>query len=327
MDSILNLLVFVPFLIPVVVAQFGERQRWARYVTYGLLVAINLGLLGVAALAVLNWMVTTYMPDAVPSEADTFNWLPAALAATLTALLACLPLIPAVRRALARWMPIDPESTVHTTALAFTVYQIGASLGQMALIGDLENLTELGLSLDIWDVLLTGLPLTLLALLGVGIIIRRNGRHTLERLGLLRPTWRQVLAAVGVTVLLLGFDLGVNLVWQAADPSGYGVLERVTENLFGGLMTVGGAIALGLSAGISEELLFRGAVQPRLGLLVATFLFTIGHLQYGLTIATLEIFVIGLVLGLMRKRTSTTICILIHAGYNTTGVLMGLLQP
>jgi membrane protease YdiL (CAAX protease family) len=315
MDSLLNLLIFVPFLIPVVVAQFGERHRWARYVTYGLLAAINLGLLGAAALAVLNWLVTTYLPDAVPSEAATFNWLPAAVVAILTALLACLPLIPAVRRVLARWMPIDPESTVHTTALAFAVYEIGASLGQMALIGDLENLTELGLELNLLDVLLTGLPLTLLALLGVGIVIRRNGRLTLERLGLWRPTWKQLLAAVGVTVLLLGFDLGVNLAWQAADPTGYDVLERVTESLFGGLMTVSGAVVLGLSAGISEELLFRGAVQPRLGLLVATVLFTIGHLQYGLTIAT------------MRKRTSTTICILIHAGYNTTGVLMGLLQP
>jgi membrane protease YdiL (CAAX protease family) len=327
MDSVLNFLIFVPFMIPVVVAQFGERQQWARYVTYGLLIAINLVLLGAAALAVLNWLVTTYMPDAVPAEASGLNWLAAAVAAILTALLACLPLIPAVRRLLARWLPLDPESVVHMTALAFAVYQIGASLGQMALIGNLENLTELGLALDIWDVVLSGLPLTILALLGVGIIIRRNGRLTLQRLGLLRPTWKQLLAAVGVTILLLGFDLTVNLAWEAVDSTGYGVLESVTENLFGGLMTVGGAIALGLSAGISEELLFRGAVQPRLGLLVATFLFAIGHLQYGLTIATLEVFIIGLVLGLMRMRTSTTICILIHAGYNTTGVLMGLLQP
>jgi membrane protease YdiL (CAAX protease family) len=98
----------------------------------------------------------------------------------------------------------------------------------------------------------------------------------------------------------------------------------VTENLFGNLASVGGAIALGLSAGISEELLFRGAVQPRLGLLLATVLFAVGHLQYGLSVATLEIFVIGLVLGVMRARTSTTIAIVIHASYNALGVLLGL---
>ena len=92
-------------------------------------------------------------------------------------------------------------------------------------------------------------------------------------------------------------------------------------------MTVGGAVVLGLSAGISEELLFRGAVQPRLGLLLASILFAVGHVQYGFTVATLEVFVIGLVLGLVRNRTNTTICILIHAGYNSVGVLLGLLQP
>jgi hypothetical protein len=59
--------------------------------------------------------------------------------------------------------------------------------------------------------------------------------------------------------------------------------------------------------------------------LLATLLFTVGHLQYGLTAATLEIFIIGLVFGLVRKRSHTTICILIHAGYNTIGTLMAML--
>ena len=90
--------------------------------------------------------------------------------------------------------------------------------------------------------------------------------------------------------------------------------------------SVGGAIALGLSAGISEELLFRGAVQPRLGLLLTTILFTIGHLQYGLTLATLQVFVIGLVFGLMRKRTKgIVVCMVSHATYNMVGTLLGML--
>jgi membrane protease YdiL (CAAX protease family) len=130
---------------------------------------------------------------------------------------------------------------------------------------------------------------------------------------------------VGITALLLAFDFSVNLAWESVDPEGYDLMSRVTENIFGNLATVGGAIALGLSAGISEELLFRGAVQPRLGLLLASVLFTIGHLQYGLTLATLEILIIGLVLGLVRNRANTTICIVIHAGYNTVGTLLGML--
>jgi membrane protease YdiL (CAAX protease family) len=82
---------------------------------------------------------------------------------------------------------------------------------------------------------------------------------------------------------------------------------------------------VGLSAGISEELLFRGAVQPRLGLVVTAFLFAVAHLQYGLSLATVEILIIGLVLGLVRQRTSTTICMIIHASYNTVGTLLEML--
>jgi hypothetical protein len=102
-------------------------------------------------------------------------------------------------------------------------------------------------------------------------------------------------------------------------------MEDVMNTLFGGLTTILGAIVLGLSAGISEESLFRGAVQPRLGIVTAALLFTIGHLQYGLTAATLEVFVIGLVLGLVRKRANTTMCIIIHAGYNMVGILLEML--
>jgi len=322
-----NLLVFLPFLVPVVIANLGERRRWARQWTYGLVVAINVVLLGVVALALLSSLATVVMPEALPPAGLGVNWIGVAVVCLLTLLAAFLPLVPAVRHWLARWLPIDPGSTVHMLALVFAVYQLGLSLAQMALIGSLEVLTEAGLSLTIWDVLLSGLPLALFALVGVGLFLRRGWRETMDRLGLHRPTVKQILVAAVITALLLAFDFGVNLAWETLDPAGYGLLERVTESIFGGLMTVGGALALGLSAGICEEMLFRGAVQPRLGLLLASTLFAVGHLQYGLTVATLEVFIIGLVLGLVRNRTHTTVCILIHASYNAAGVLLGLLQP
>jgi membrane protease YdiL (CAAX protease family) len=339
-----SLWLFLPFLVPVVVANLGERHRGMpyatgdsrlgrlldpalRYTPYALLIAINLGLLAVVGLALLNQLAKLVMPGELEPQALAANWWGVALACLLAAIVACLPLIPTVRRWLAHWLPIDTDSIVHTTALAFATYQIGFSLAQMALIGDLETLIDSDLVLTIWDVILTGVPLLVFALAGVGLWIRRGWQGTFKRLGLLRPTWRQLLAGIGVTVLLLAFDFGVNLAWEGLDPAGYDVVNRVAENLFGDLATVGGALALGLSAGISEELLFRGAVQPRLGLLLATILFTVGHLQYGLTIATLEIFIIGLVLGLIRNRTSTSLTILIHAAYNAAGVLLGMLSP
>ncbi|NIV38366.1 MAG: CPBP family intramembrane metalloprotease, partial [Anaerolineae bacterium] len=273
-----------------------------------------------------NALALMLMPEMTESGLDAGGWLGMSAAAFITALLAFLPLLPQIRQWLARWLPINPDSLVHMTALVFAIYQIGLSLGQMALLGNLKVLANSEELLTIWDVVLSGIPLVLFALAGVGLLIRRRGPGTWQRLGLRRPTWKQLLAAVGIAVLLLGFDFLVSWVWQGLDPAGYDMLEKVNENLFGGLATVGGAIALGLSAGISEELLFRGAVQPRLGLLLTTVLFTIGHLQYGLTLATLQVFVIGLVFGLMRKRTgSVIVCMVSHATYNMVGTLLGMI--
>ncbi|HSJ53309.1 MAG TPA: CPBP family glutamic-type intramembrane protease [Anaerolineae bacterium] len=336
----LELLVFLPFLVPVVVANLSERHRHTPYTTadpgttrlvdnglrvlpYILLAALNVSLLGVAALALLNALAQQLMPGVMEETAMELNWGAVAVASLLTGILAFVPLIAGVRRWLARVLPIDPESPVHMTALVLAVYMIGLSLAQMALIGSLENLAGAGLELTAWDVLLSGLPLLIFGLLGVGIWIRRGVGATAERLGLLRPTWKQLLAALVVTALLLGLDLVVNLLWAEVDPFGYELMDRVMRSLFGGLGTVVGAIVLGLSAGISEEILFRGAVQPRLGLVLAAVLFTIGHLQYSLTPATLEVLIIGLILGLVRKRSNTTVCIIIHALYNMTGALLG----
>ncbi len=329
MQGLLSLLMFLPFVALVAVANLGERYPWARNTTYALLILADLALLGSSALALLGAAMQVLDPEIASAAGLEFNlW---GLTAVLfgTGLLAALPLIPAVRRGLARILPIDPASIVHMTALAFAVYEVGLTLGQMALIGDLSNLAEAEMSLTIWDVLLSGLPLLLLALAGVGLFVRRSGVQVMERLGLSLdpPSWKHLLLAVALVALLLAFDYGVNAAWSALDPAGYQALSDVTDQLFGGLMSVGGAIVLGLSAGISEELLFRGALQPKLGLVLSAALFAVGHLQYGFTVAMLEVFVIGLVLGLVRKRANTTTAILIHAGYNAAGVLLGLLKP
>jgi membrane protease YdiL (CAAX protease family) len=337
----IELLVFLPFLIPVVAANFSERHRHQpyvipqpgtrdlrdvvlRYLPHGLVAILNLGWLGVTGLALLNGLAQLAAPELIPPEAAGVNWLGVAVACFLTSSLAYLPLIPAMRRWLVRWLPLDPGSHVHMVAVVLAIYQIGLGLGQMILIGSLENLTDAELALGIWDVVLSAIPLSIFALAGVGLLIRRGGKDTIERLGLRRPTWRQLLVAGVLTAALLGFDFLVSVGWQGLNPSGYELMERVTENIFGDLITVGGALALGFSAGIGEELLFRGAVQPRLGIVLTTVLFAIGHLQYGLTLATLEVFIIGLVLALVRKRAHTTMAMIIHIAYNAVGTLMGL---
>jgi membrane protease YdiL (CAAX protease family) len=338
-----QLLIYLPLLIVVAVANLAERHRGKpyhladpqldglvdpalRYATPVLLALLNITLLGLAALATLAAIAGSLAP--LPAEGGVIldlNWSGAAAITLATGLLGFLPLLRPIRARLARWLSIEPGSPVHTTALVLALYQIGGSLAQLVLIGDLETLAATGLILDAWDVLLSGLPLLIFALLGVGAWIRRDTGETAKRLGLLRPTWRQLVAVPVIVALLLAFDYGVSTAWETLDPESYRQLEAFTDLLFGELTTVTGALVLGLSAGISEELLFRGAVQPRLGLLLATLLFAIGHIQYGITPATGEVFVIGLVLGLVRNRTNTTVAILVHAGYNAVGTLLEMI--
>ncbi|MBN1658424.1 MAG: CPBP family intramembrane metalloprotease [Anaerolineae bacterium] len=335
-----QLLIYLPFLALVVVANVAERHRVApyrvadpqldelaraviRYAPEALLTLVNVSLMGLGIIAALAGQVglLTAAPGAEGTLLDV-NWVGAAGTMFLTGALAFLPLLRPVRAWLARWLDIDPDSDMHMTALAFAAYQIGLSLSQLALIGNIETLAATDLVLDEWDVLLSGVPLFVFALLGVGLWIRRTGSGTAQRLGLVRPTWRQIFAVPILIILFIAIDYAVAEAWSALDPAGYALLEGFTAKLYGSLATATGALVLGLSAGISEEILFRGAVQPRLGLLLATTLFAIGHIQYGVTPATAEVFFIGLILGLVRARTNTTMAILVHAGYNAIGTLI-----
>jgi membrane protease YdiL (CAAX protease family) len=66
----------------------------------------------------------------------------------------------------------------------------------------------------------------------------------------------------------------------------------------------------------------RGALQPRLGLLLSSLLFAALHVQYtwfGMgTVALL-----GMLLGYLRQRTNTTTAIAVHAAYDVIAALSG----
>ena len=82
-----------------------------------------------------------------------------------------------------------------------------------------------------------------------------------------------------------------------------------------------GALILGLSAGIGEELLLRGALQPRFGIFITSLLFALLHTQYGLTFVLVGLFLIGAMLGKMRVRYGTAAPIITHAVFNLIVVL------
>ena len=66
----------------------------------------------------------------------------------------------------------------------------------------------------------------------------------------------------------------------------------------------------------------RGAAQPRLGLLLTAALFALLHSNYGITLSTAIVFLLGLVLGLVRMRQNTSTAMVLHATYN---IILGLM--
>ncbi|MCA9949460.1 MAG: CPBP family intramembrane metalloprotease [Anaerolineales bacterium] len=228
------------------------------------------------------------------------------------------------RRLLGRVMPIDPASPVHTLALVLAGYLVGNTLLTLVL-GGLEELAATAVAVSVLDIIIQQLAFVAVAFVGVGVITRRDLESTLKRLGLVRPTASQLLiglAWIAILVFMQGLAGGI---WALLNPDLAATLEGLNESLLGDFDTVGEWLILALAAGIGEEILFRGAIQPVFGLVTTSLLFAVVHVQYGFTPITVVVFLIGIILGLIRRRYNTTTAIFVHVGYNFTLGLLSLL--
>lgn len=237
-----------------------------------------------------------------------------------------LATLPELRRWLARWLPIDPESAVHTLALVLCGFLLGNSLISLSQ-GGLESLAETASATSIWEVIASEALFALTAIAGVGIFIRRSGYKTLERLGLTRPTGKQLLRGLGWVLVLVVLQALAGAIWLALNPEQAELLDSVNSSLLGDIDTVWEWFLLALAAALGEEMLFRGALQPIFGLWATSLLFAVAHVNYGVTPATAVVFVIGLVLGIIRQRSSTSVSIFVHFNYNFLLGLLALLAP
>src|SRR5438132_2940896 len=164
------------------------------------------------------------------------------------------------------------------------------------------------------------LPLLALGLAGVGVAVFRGWRPTLTRLGVVRPTWWQSAYAVVVAMFvgLLGWP--ANLLTYLLTPRAYDAINAIEDKTETGLVV---ALVFAVLAGVSEETLFRGALQPRAGIVLTALLFAAIHVQYGATPILASVFVAGLAYGWLRQRMNTTTAIMAHAGYDIAAFLPG----
>lgn len=303
-----------------IVAKDGSRSttrlfEWA-------LAALNLPviLLGVLLLLIPPEFTAFLMENDMPAmDTAAAGWVLIAIGAY--ALIVCLR---SVRRVLARVLPFDPDSAVHTLALVLAGYLTGNTL--LALTQDiLLEMLATDITVTVLDILLQQIAFVVLAFVGAGWLTRSSLKDVSQRLGLEKPTLNQLLigtATIGV-LIMLQWVIGVG--WALLDPEQAEFLGEVNESLMSGFDSAGEWLILAVASGVGEEILFRGALQPVFGVVFTSLLFAIVHIQYGLTPITMTVFLLGLILGILRKRTNTTVVIYVHFGYNFILGLFALL--
>jgi membrane protease YdiL (CAAX protease family) len=333
----------IPFMILVVLAYSTEsRPRWTRFLTFGYWMMLTGGMgflammltFAVIALPTLGPLTDLNAAQTKPANIDFsmeqgLRMLAAFVALVGAGIISMVCFLPAVRRKFAQFIDISPQSFVHATALATLFAILLMSLIPLLAVGGPPAMPLLELQLNAADAPDAGeqlrttfysfvwaLPGTFLA---VGYPLKRHTlREARQRLGLVRPTLRQLALAVVMTgALLLVMPLmgyGVEFLWKTL---GWPLTdEESIKQLFGFTAGLVGATVAAVVAGLGEELVFRGVLQPRLGIVLPALMFTAVHaLQYNFD-ALLQVFFLGVVFGLIRKRTNTTTSALIHGGYD-----------
>jgi len=228
-----------------------------------------------------------------------------------------------VLRRLARVMPLDPGNQVHRLAVVLTVGLVAVQVVTQ-LTSDVLAAAAAGPSLSRLDLVAQEIPFLLAAVIGIGIWIRRSPAAAAQRLGVAWPRPWQVLLGVAAAGLFYAFGVGADALAQWLTP---GLAQRVNAasgRIFSGLGDPVGIATIAIAAGVCEELFFRGALQPRLGLFWPALVFASVHTQYGLSLDALAVLVLALGLGLLRRYTNTTTSALCHVAYNTlVGVGIG----
>ena len=345
-ELMLTGLQIIPFAVLAVLSYLGVRRSWARALALGWLALLLLSMGGVALLFAFGAMFAGVglVPGSSPAGIPALP--PGALAqlggialSTVAGLgVAGLLLAPAARRRLARVLPIDPDSWVHATALALVVGATVINFGQLAALDGMPPMLALvegtsGLATgsateDLLRIVYGFVWMAPGAIVAVGYPVARSFRGAIARLGLARPQFGQILAAIGGALLMVAgalvLDTGINQVWSAL---GWPRTDSAAfEQLLGAAISPVGAVLIGVTAGLGEEMVIRGALQPRLGILLSNLFFTSLHaFQYSFD-GLLSVFLVGSVLGLVRARSNTTISSIMHGVYNFTLVMISALS-
>lgn len=233
-----------------------------------------------------------------------------------------LPLLRPFRQALARVTPMDPESPIDYSGLAILLAVAAFLFFTLILNDEPVEISATSTGDMVRSLLVNLLTFLGLAYVAVGYRNYRTGPEATARLGLEWPTAKQVQVGLLAIFPAFAFALIGSVLTSYLQPEVVDRLGENIDNLTSGVQNPAGAILLGLSAGIGEEVLFRGALQPRFGIALTTALWVLLHTQYELTWVMLGLVLLGVLLGWVRNRYGTVAAIITHAVYNTLVVLL-----
>jgi membrane protease YdiL (CAAX protease family) len=324
--SSLSVTVFVGIL--ALLAQWSRKSRRAEISLW--VVVVFLSLLSLATGALLGAVsFTGQMPAEVYPPGLLVVTAGAVVAAGLIGLALC---VPTLRKIVGR-MPNEgfwSDPPIFLALWLFVTVLLGNNLVGILGFEQLERGGAFSLGtggrVSPGVILASQLPFLVVAVLGVGAGVRRSPRQTLARLGYgpISPKQLGVVALFAVSAFAL--SLAADHLFSLLQPDLYRDVGRVSRALFDprGLSPVSAvlfALLIGLGAGLGEETLFRGAVQPALGILPTSLLFASMHVQYGPSLLLGYIFLLSIGLGLLRRYINTTASFVAHASYNVLSIL------
>lgn len=325
--GLVGLVAILPFPF-VTTVQLGESSSTARLLS----VLAWLMTMGVVIGMTVMLVMGAYLSDGVMAPGGGQKTLLAFGLSALAAGLGLFTYLPAGRRLAARWLPIDEQSFTAATGLAMAIPLTICALIPLTLTGkaaislsgvaDNNEIASAGMTLAALGAQLVWL--VLFAIVAGGFPIRRTFGETMARLGVGRvslPTIGVALAiAVVMVAILIPAEHAVNQLWEHMGWPRTDV--KTFDQMLGGVKSWYGAIVVGVVAGVSEELLVRGLLQPRLGMTLSNLLFAAGHAYQYCWDGLLLVFGIGLICGLVKKRYNTTTSMIVHGAYDTILILL-----
>jgi membrane protease YdiL (CAAX protease family) len=225
-----------------------------------------------------------------------------------------------------------PESIPHLNGLWIYVTTLGCLLA---------NITP-----DSWKVPMIGIPfpvpmdslfqynllgLVVLAFCGVGVFVARKPLDAMKRLGIVKPeSWHY-----GVALLTVMGTFLYDYLWSLYTGTPQSGIGSKLGQYNGGTFAAGGAgqsaflaVATAICAGIGEETLMRGALQPVLGIIPAGILHGVLHGQFNhMPLLMVQIAIWSSMLGVVRKYTNTTTTIMAHGTYNLINTFLFAFNP